>query len=143
MISLFTLALVLHVLVAVLGLGSILSIAVIAVMGRRGRRDPIDVLPWLRPLLRLSTVSLVAMLGTGVILDLAAKGGFHEFWWFRASALLLVAAGALNGRARRIVQLGFAQKAESGVALQRVERLAYAMCGFVAGITILMEVQPF
>ena len=68
--SLFTLMLVLHVLVAVLGLGSMLSIAVVALITRRAGRGPGEVLPWIASLLRLSAFSLAAMLATGIILDL-------------------------------------------------------------------------
>jgi hypothetical protein len=141
--SLFTPALVLHVLVAVLGLGSILSIAVVAVMARRAGRDAADALPWLGPLLRLSAFSLATMMATGIILDLAAKGAFSKSWWFRGSALLLVATGALHGTARRAVRSGFRNGSDTGIAPRRVERLAYAMCAAIAGITVLMEVKPF
>ena len=73
--SLFSLTLVLHVLVAVLGLGSILSVAVVASISRRAGRAG-EVLPRLPPLLRLSGFSLAIMPATGIILDLAAKGAF-------------------------------------------------------------------
>src|SRR5258708_39470351 len=94
---LFTPMLVLHVLVAVLGLGSILSIAIVAVMARRAGRHAAEVVPWLGPLLRLSAFSLAAMLATGIMLDLAARGAFSGSWWFRGSALLLIVVGALHG----------------------------------------------
>jgi uncharacterized membrane protein len=141
--NLYSSALVLHVVVAVLGLGSILSIAIFAVMARRTGRDPADVLPSLQPLLRVSAFSLATMLVTGILLDVAAKGAFHEEWWFRGSALLLIAAGALHGGARRTVRLDFAKQADGNAAMRRIERLAYAMCAVIAGITVLMEVKPF
>ncbi len=143
--GLYTSILVLHVLVAVLGLGSIVSIAILALVTRKTGDIPADLVQWLSPLLRLSAVSLAAMLITGVLLDVTAKGAFDRAWWFRGSVLLLIAAGALNGGARRTVRLGFAKHSVGGSAttLRRVERLAYGMCAIVAGITVLMEVKPF
>jgi hypothetical protein len=107
------------------------------------RRDPTELLPWLGPLLRWSAFSLATMLATGILLDLAAKGAFRGSWWFRGSALLLVTAGALHGQARRTVRSWVANQANSDTLLRRVERLAYAMCAVIAGITVLMEVKPF
>jgi hypothetical protein len=141
--SLFVPTLVVHVLTAVLGLGSMVSIAMVAATARRAGRSPEDVLPWLGPLLRYSAFSLVIMLVTGIFLDLAAKGSFRGSFWFRGSALLLIAAGVLHGQARRTVRLGIAKQANSDAVLRRVERLAYAMCTVIAGITVLMEVKPF
>ncbi|HXJ38422.1 MAG TPA: hypothetical protein VNH18_04030 [Bryobacteraceae bacterium] len=139
----YTPVLVLHVVVAVLGLGSTASIAIVAASARRLRRDPAELLPWLGPLLRGSAFSLATMLGTGILLDLSAKGAFRGSWWFRGSALLLIGAGALHGQARRTLRSWAANKADSDTLLRRVERLAYAMCAVIAGITVLMEVKPF
>ncbi len=143
MTSLFTPTLVAHVLVAVLGLGSVVSIAIVAALARKDRRDSAEVLPWLIPLLRYSAFSLGAMLVTGILLDIAANGAFHGSWWFRGSALLLVATGALHGQARRTIRLSLAEKANSDTVLRRLERLTFAMCILVAGISVLMEVKPF
>jgi hypothetical protein len=140
---LFIPTLVLHVLVAVLGLGSTASIAIVVASTRRMRRDQAPLLLWLGPLLRWSALSLAAMLATGILLDLAAKGAFRASWWFRGSALLLIAAGAINGQARRIVRSWVPNQSNSDTLLLRVERLAFAMCAAIAGITILMEVKPF
>ena len=120
-----------------------LSIAVVALITCRAGRGPGEVLPWIAPLLRLSAFSLATMLATGIILDLAAKGAFRGSWWFRGSVLLLIAGGALNGAARRTIRSGYVKQADHGFVLQRIERIAYAMCAVVAGITVLMEVKPF
>jgi hypothetical protein len=71
---------------------------------------------------------------TGILLDLAAGGAFREAWWFRGSALLLFATGALHGLTRRSLRSG---------GLRRVERFAYGMCALLGAITVLMEVKPF
>src|SRR5438093_6679312 len=97
---LFIPVLVVHVVVAVLGLGSLLSVAVVAAIARRAGPGSTDVTAWLATLLRYSAVSLAAMLATGAMMDFVTGGTFHDWWWFRASALLLVATGVLHGRAR-------------------------------------------
>jgi hypothetical protein len=132
-----------HVLVAVLGLGSIASVAVVAATARRAGRASIEVSAWLGPLLRYSVFSLAAMLITGILLDLVAGGAFHRAWWFRVSALLLLATGALHAQARRTVRKGLAKESSREVVLRRVEHIAYGMCALIASITVLMEVKPF
>jgi uncharacterized membrane protein len=141
--SLYIPVLVIHVLIAILGLGSVASVALVATTARRSGRAWKDVSAWLGPLLRYSAFSLAAMLVTGVLLDFAAGGAFHEAWWFRGSALLLVATGVLHAQARRAVRSGLAGEDTHGVVLRRVERIAYGMCGLIAAITVLMEAKPF
>lgn len=131
MSGLYTPILALHVVVAVMGLGSIASVAIVTATART---TGADALPWLSPLLRYSAISLAAMLVTGILLDLTAKGAFRQAWWFRGSALLLLATGALHGQARRAFRAG---------VLRRVEGMAYGMCALILTITILMEVKPF
>jgi hypothetical protein len=131
---LYSSLLVIHVIVAILGVGSIASVAIVAATARRAGHASAQVLQSIAPLLRYTVFSLAAMLVTGILLDLAAHGAFHESWWFRGSALLLVATGALHGFARRAMRSG---------ALGRVEWIAYGMCALVAVITMLMEVKPF
>jgi hypothetical protein len=143
MSRLFIPTLVLHVLVAVLGLGSIASIVIIAAVARRSRYKTKEILSWLSPLLRCSAISLAAMLFTGILLDLAAQGAFRHLWWFRGSALLLLATGALHGQGRRAIRWGLADEAKYDVVLRRVERIGYAMCALVLAITVLMVIKPF
>jgi hypothetical protein len=56
--SLYAPILVVHMLVAVLGLGSIASVAFVAATVRRASRSTTDVSAWLSPLLRYSAFSL-------------------------------------------------------------------------------------
>ena len=139
---LFLPLLVIHVVVAVLGLGSLLSIAVVASTARRAGRESADVATWLRTLLRGSAVSLAIMLATGLLMDVVRGGALHAWWWFRASVFLLLATGALHARARRLVREGLV-RGRSEAVLGRVERIAYGMCVLVAAITVLMEAKPF
>jgi hypothetical protein len=135
--------LVLHVLVAVLGLGSIASVAVVAATGRRVGRASTEVLAWIGPLLRYSAFSLAAMLVTGALLDFIVGGAFSAKWWFRVSALLLVATGVLHGLARRAIRSGLASDGDRDAVVRRVERIAFGMCALIAVITVLMEAKPF
>lgn len=143
MSRLYTSVLVVHVLVAVLGLGPIASIAIVAATAGRAGRRAAEALTWLGPLLRFSAFSLGAMLATGILLGATSAGGVHEAWWFRGSALLLVLTGLLHGRARRAVRLGLTNACDGDAAVRRVARLAYGMCALVAVIAVLMEVKPF
>ena len=86
--NLYTSVLVVHVLAAVLGLGSITSAGIVATTARRTQQVAMASI-WLFPLLRYATFSLVTMLTTGVLLDFAASGAFSTAWWFRGSVLLL------------------------------------------------------
>ena len=140
MSGLYAATLVIHLVVAVLGLGSIASIAIVTATARKPGYDTKAVLPWFGPLLRYSVFSLGAMLVTGILLDLEARGAFRGMWWFRGSALLLLATGAMHGLARRTVRTG---EVRSGAGLQRVERLAYGMCALIVVITVMMKVKPF
>ena len=140
---LFVPVLVIHVVIAVLGLGSILSIAVLATTARRTGWASSDISAWLGPLLRYSAFSLAVMLATGILMDVVVGGSLHEWWWFRGSALLLVLTGILHGRARRAIRRELVHADARDAVLRRVERLAYGMCALVAAITILMEVKPF
>jgi hypothetical protein len=143
MSRLYTSVLVLHVLVAVLGLGSIASVAIVAATAGRRGCGAVGALTWLGPLLRYSGFSLAAMLATGILLGATSAGAVHEAWWFRGSALLLVLTGALHARARGAVRLGLANEGDGDLALHRVARLAYGMCALVGVIAVLMEVKPF
>jgi hypothetical protein len=98
-------------------------------------------LMWLRSLLSYSMFSIPAMMGTGMLLNLAVAGAFSATWWFRGSILLFVATGVLQALARRAVRRGIANKDDGD--LRRVERVAYGMCALIAMITVLMEVKPF
>jgi hypothetical protein len=77
MSRLYTSVLVVHVIVAVLGLGSIASVAMVATAARVGRGST-GALTWLGPLLRCSAFSLAAMLATCILLGITSRGAVHE-----------------------------------------------------------------
>jgi hypothetical protein len=139
--NLYNYLLVAHVLVAVLGLGSIVAVTIVATTARRVERGSTEALKWIAPLLRCSTFSLVAMMPTGFLLNLTVDGAFGATWWFRGSVLLLIATNVLQALARRAVRHGIAN--ENNGDLRRVKRIAYGMGALIAVITALMEVKPF
>jgi uncharacterized membrane protein len=141
--NLYAIALVTHVVVAILGLGSVASVAFMAAIVRRTGRGAAEASTWIRPLLRLSAFSLAGMFLTGVLIIYAAGGGYHRAWWLRLSVLLLVVTGALHGLARRAMRAQPANDHEAKIALRRVERIAYGMSFLIATITALMELKPF
>jgi hypothetical protein len=141
--SLYLVALLTHVLVAILGLGSVVSVALMAATVRRSGRGAVEAAGWIRPLLRVSAFSLAGMLLTGIVMVSVAGGAFHGAWWVRGSVLLLVVTGALQGRARRALRAQPANEHDAKAALWRVERLAYGMSTLIATITVLMELKPF
>ena len=139
--SSYTVALVAHVLVAVLGAGQVASIAVGASTARRAGVDLSQAVRWLRPLLRLMGISMGLMLVTGVWIARAAGGGYQQLWWFRLSMILLLATFFVHRRA--VAALNRTQGTDEAGAFRRLERAAWLMCASVASITVLMEAKPF
>ena len=136
--SLFGVALVVHVLAAILGVG---PVAFMAILGSRAapagelaleRRD------LLAAVSRWLSVALALMLLTGVLLGVVA--GQHEARWYRASVLLVVLIGALNGFARR--KLRKADPVDPAPSLRFAARVSWCMCALVGVITTLMTLQP-
>lgn len=137
--------LALHVIVAVLGVGSIAAIAVVAGAARMTGGESAAVSVGLRLLLRYTVLSFAIMFVTGLFLDFSSHGTFHTSGWFRGSIALLVVCGVLHAQARGAVRSMSMSSSELSrdMTLRRVQRLAYAMCALVAAITILMELKPF
>src|SRR5262245_31703130 len=137
-----TLAVVIHVLVAVLGVGQVGAIAVAASAARRSAALP-PAVTGLGLLLRYTRWSLAAMFATGIWIDFMAGGVYHHAWWFRVSAALMVVAFALQRRALALVSAAPPADGEASVPLRRLERTAWSVCVVVASIVVLMEAKPF
>lgn len=139
--SLFAVALTIHVLAAVLGLGPVVAMAFASA------QKPAEgsLAQELRALmLRLSTwtsVGLGTLLVTGVLIEAGSGGSFHETWWFRLSFLLLFVLGALNGQTRR--KLRRLDTARAADALRGVSALVWSMLALVAVVVFLMTNRPW
>ena len=140
-----------HVVVAVLGTGTIAALAIVARGARRHAGSPQasavagPQAASLGPLPALATwasASLAVMLATGIWIDLEMHGIYHVALWFRASAIGLVVTGALLGILRR--QLAGARRGTLALdqALARIAGLAVAASLLVLVIVVLMELRP-
>jgi hypothetical protein len=138
--TLYAVVRLVHVVVAVLGTGSIGAIAIVAHEARAQpaglRASPLQVL------VRWATVSLALMLITGIGIDIEMRGAFHHALWFRGSAIGLVLTGATLGILRRQLAGGLRGRLAPERALARVTRLAVIANALVLAIVVLMERRP-
>lgn len=139
--SLFAVALTIHVLAAILGLGPVVAMA-FANARRPAEAARAEELRGL--MLRLSSwtsVGLGTLFLTGILIEAASGGSFHGTWWFRLSFLLLIVLGALNGLTRR--KLKRLDTARAGDTLRAISVPVWSMVAIVAVITILMTNRPW
>lgn len=132
---LYAVAVVVHVVVAVLAIGLVGAVPITARLARLSPGDLAGAERILGVLLRAMQVGFFLMVLTGVLVDVSAAGPFHRTGWFKASIAVLVVIGFSHARARAALR--------RGNALDRVERWGWAMCASVALITILMQMKPF
>jgi hypothetical protein len=131
--SLLTLIVTVHVLVAILGVGLVAAIPVVAASARQAKLET-SLVPVLDPMLRTLRVSLALMLLSGAYIEYSAGGAYHGTWWFRLSVLALVFLFVAHRRARTALLRD---------TLVGVEQWGWTMCGAVAFITFLMMAKPF
>jgi len=145
--SLYSFVVSLHVIVAVLGVGTLPALALLT---RRpplpaGAPRPLPPEPALRVfgrLLRLAQVSLALMLVTGATLVALVHGAFGRQRWMIASVIFFVLVGAATGIAQAQLRKALAP-AGSVAHVERAHRLIVAACAGVALIAWLMESKPF
>ena len=140
--SLFTLVIALHVIVAIVGVGLLGAIPIVASWARQATVSAAERATVLEPLFRYTRVSLVLVFLSGGAADYSAQGAFHTAGWFRASALLVIAIAIMQIRASLIMRKGLTSTDVLG-ALRRVERSSWASCGAVVVIAFLMAAKPF
>jgi uncharacterized membrane protein len=129
-----------HVVVAVLGTGTVGAIAIVAL---RARRQPAPLASSPLPVLvTWASLSLAVMLVTGIWIDVEMHGVFHTALWFRASAIGLVVTGATLGVLRRQLAAGLRGRLTPDRALSRVATLAVIASTLVLVIVVLMERRP-
>lgn len=138
---LFTLSL--HVLVAVLGVGTIAALPLSVRSARRAGLALDALAAWALPLLLMARVSLLLGLLSGALLDFVAHGPFHEAWWFRLSGLLVVVTALCLGRGRAALIRGLSGGLTAKVALRRIESWGFTSVITVACIVLLMVWKPF
>jgi hypothetical protein len=132
MSSSYTLAVVIHVIVAVLGTGAISAVAVILATQRHG---PLPV-ALVRPLLRWVRINLGLLVLTGIWMDVATHGALHSLWWVRGSFLLVIGIFVLLRLAERM-------SARSDGSVRRLETIVWIACGAIGVVAALMRIKPF
>lgn len=134
--------LVLHVVIAVVGVGVFGAIPIVAAAARQETASLANT-DALATLFRYTRWSLVLILTTGVLVEYAAHGAFHTSGWFRTSFGLLLLLGFAHARARATFRKANADGGDRARALRRVEGWGWTMCVTVVIITLLMEAKPF
>jgi hypothetical protein len=139
-VTLFAFALCVHVITAILGVGQVGAIVVVASSISPGA--PFDAGSWtaLGRLVRTTRWSLAIVLLSGVLLEYASGGAFHDRWWFRISFFELLVLGAISAIMGRTLKKREATGNER--TLKRIVRSAWVMCALTAVIAILMELRP-
>jgi hypothetical protein len=140
--ALYIVAVVIHVVVAVLAIGVVGAIPLTARIARLSAGGFAGSERALGVLLRIMQVGFAGMVLTGVLIDLSMSGAFHRTGWFKASIAVLVVIGFSHARARRALRSGLAPGGSREAALTRVERWGWAMCAAIALVTILMQTKP-
>jgi hypothetical protein len=132
--KLYTLAVAIHVVVAVAGIGLVGAIPLTARLARKRSDGLATSEASLGLLLLVTQISLAVVALSGVALDFTVAGAFHRMAWFKASIVLLVVAGLAHARARAALR--------RRSSLDGVERWGWVLTGAIALIAALMEIKP-
>lgn len=140
----YLVALALHAIVAVLGIGQVLALLVLASDAQKAS----DRLPWtlsiMGRLARVVGISLGLMLLTGIVVMLPTGGAYGRAWWFRIAFLLFIALGACNGMLQRAIRVAGGSAADARTAaVARLPTLTWLMVGIATVIVFLMASKPF
>jgi uncharacterized membrane protein len=142
----YQIALATHALVAVLGIGQVLTILVLAGDARAGSDQLPATLALMRTQARIVGISLGLMLLSGIAVMIPTRGAYAAAWWFRIAFLLFILLGATNGVLQGTLRTASAPASDPnkrGAALARLRTLAWTMCGIVIVIVTLMTAKPF
>lgn len=140
--ALHQIAIVVHVVTSILGLGLCTAVVVTAMLARKNAASHDSFKTLFVRFFTLISVSLALMLLSGILLDVAAHGAWHDTMFFRAGALLVVALGALGGISRGRIRKAASDNGDLAKAFVLVEKLGWAMCGVVALAAVLMVLKP-
>jgi hypothetical protein len=136
----YEIAIALHVVVAILGVGQVTGLTVAAAVAKRSPSMSAPMWAVLARLARGATWSLLVMLLTGVWLEALAGGAHGRSWWFPVAFVLFLACGALLGMTQRALRKGAA--AGDATVLSGVVTRSGVVSGLVAIIAILMQLKP-
>ncbi len=144
--NLYQIALATHALVAVLGIGQVLTILVLAGDARVGSDQLPTTLALMRRHARIVGISVGLMFFSGIAAMIPTRGASAESWWFRVAFILFILLGATNGILQRSLRVASAPASDAnarGAAVARLRPLAWTMCGLVTVIVTLMAAKPF
>jgi len=136
-------ALSVHVLIAVLGVGVIGALPIVARAARRGGLTPQAIATWAFPLIFSARLSLLLAFVSGAALDFAFGGAFHRAPWFRLAGVLVILTAICLARARAALARATSGSVAQAVALRRIEYWGFTSVAAVACIVVLMEWKPF
>jgi uncharacterized membrane protein len=142
----YQIALATHALVAVLGIGQVLTILVLAIDARAGNDHLPATLALMRLLARIVGISLGLMLLSGIGVMIPTRGAYAQTVWFPIAFILFILLGAANGVLQGSLRRASAPASDAntrGAALARLRTLAWTMCGIVVVIVTLMAAKPF
>ncbi len=133
--TLYQVAVALHAVAAVLGLGQVAALVTIASFADSKS------LPLIHKLMWTVTWSMLALLVTGIMIIASLRGVYADTWWLRISFLLMLVVGALVGRTRGVVRKAAGVGSDGLFASLR--RTGWAISVIVAVIVVLMSAKPF
>ena len=126
-----------HILVAVLGIGGITAGAILA-------RPSSGVAPIaVRAIVRLAGAAVALMIVSGLLLEYFSGGAFHHATWFRLAGIVTIAAGIATGVARRTIARQIAGTIDNAVAVRRVAGAMWLAFALVTFVVVLMVRRPF
>jgi len=140
----YLVALALHAIVAVLGIGQVVALLVLATDAQKAS----DRLPWTLSIMgrlsRIVGISLGLMFLTGIAVMIPTSGAYGRAWWFRIAFLLFIALGACHGMLQKAVRVAGGSAADArAAAVARLPTLAWVMVGIATVIVFLMASKPF
>jgi hypothetical protein len=137
----YEIAIVLHVIVAILGVGQVTGLTVVAAVARRSPPPSAAIWTALKRLARGASWSLLVMLLTGLWLEVLAGGVHGRSVWFPAAVVLFFVCGALLGMTQRSLRRG--EVAGDASVLSGVATRGGIVCALVAIIAALMQLKPW
>ena len=136
--SWFSLAFLLHLLVAVLGVGTVSAIPLSARFARRAGAPSASHAAILTGLFRAARLGFALAFVSGVLVEASTLGAFHAAPWFRLSIALMLVLAFTHARGARALRAS-----HDASSLVSVERWGWASCATVALLIAVMIGKPF